>query len=163
MDRVKLNFGATIITEHPFTDEAMEQLLVEARAMILAESKLLAKGDEPEDWDSEQNKAKYLKPVPKTANNSPERQRPPNNDNDDYTPPGLKRRGTKIANLVEAMMLNSVAGTSLIQNGEHDAEMVEKPLSPQTANTSTLVPYKELNNMTNLHSQKQTSMTCVIL
>jgi hypothetical protein len=66
VNRVKLNFGATIITEHPFTQEAITQLMEEAQQMIKDEERRLAAGTDPEDWDSEENKAKYLKPVPQT-------------------------------------------------------------------------------------------------
>lgn len=69
VDRVKLNFGATIIKEHPFTPDAIHELVEEAKGMIAAEKKSLSKGVDPEEWDTDENKAKYLKPVPITASN----------------------------------------------------------------------------------------------
>ena len=156
MDRVKLNFGATIITEHPFTPDAMQQLLAEAKAMILAEEKLLAKGTEPEEWDSEENKAKYLKPVPKTAGNAvqPERQKEIFSEEDT---PGLKRRSTKMANLVEAMMMNSVTAATL-EGGEKNSSVKKQKngVNGISRNGETDSTRKEDLDMT-------TSRTCVIL
>ena len=71
MNRVKLNFGATIITEHPFTQDAIVQLMEEAQQMIKDEERRIAAGTDPEDWDSEENKAKYLKPVPQVGVSKP--------------------------------------------------------------------------------------------
>ena len=53
---MKLNFGATVINEHPFTEEAVFVLIQEASQMILDEQARLAQGHDPEEWDSEENK-----------------------------------------------------------------------------------------------------------
>ena len=103
VDRVKLNFGATIIHEHPFTPDAIQKLLKEARTMIAAEEKKLAAGADPEEWDSEENKSKYLKPVPVTANNI--------NKFKEFRDKlsiqelaNLRKRPSKVENLVEMML-----------------------------------------------------------
>ena len=59
VSRVKLNFGATVINEHPFTEEAICMLIQDASQMILEEQERLTMGQDPEEWDSEENKVIY--------------------------------------------------------------------------------------------------------
>ena len=58
VSRVKLNFGASIINEHPFTEEAICILIQDASQMIMQEQERLAMGEGPEEWDSEENKVR---------------------------------------------------------------------------------------------------------
>ena len=170
VDRIKLNFGATIITEHPFTRGAMEQLVAEARAMIQSERVLLAKGAEPEDWDAAENKAKYLRPVPKMsdkaggdADDRGQRKRE-EVDSDEHLLPGLKRRSTKMANLVEAMMLNSVTNTPSSDRSEKSEKTED-----DKKNGDVVVDNKANGKLAQQQSQEggtavgPTSRTCAIL
>jgi hypothetical protein len=165
VDRIKLNFGATIITEHPFTRGALQQLVAEARAMIRAEQQSLAAGLEPEDWDAAENKAKYLRPVPKTVGEEGEER-----DNDrvgeramgkegEEVLPGLKRRETKMANLVEAMMLESVSSPVTEDTTDTDPNSgpsVTHPASPT-------YPNGKANGESVIKGSVETSRTCEIL
>ena len=161
VDRIKLNFGATIITEHPFTVGAMEQLMAEARTMIQTEKRILAAGNEPEDWDAAENKAKYLRPVPKLPDQSTdnaeqkryERKREDIGD-DETILPGLKRRSTKMANLVEAMMLNSVSNPA---EGERTESEKARP------NGSGDFKYNGQQKEHEVKGTVETSRTCEIL
>lgn len=54
--RVKLDFSATVINEHPFTEEAICELIQEASQMIQEEEDRIAQGGDPEEWDSNENK-----------------------------------------------------------------------------------------------------------
>ena len=58
VSRVKLNFGASLINEHPFTEEAICILIQDASQMIMQEQERLAMGEDPEEWDSEENKVR---------------------------------------------------------------------------------------------------------
>ena len=58
VSRVKLNFGASIVNEHPFTEEAICILIQDASQMIMQEQERLAMGEDPEEWDSEENKVR---------------------------------------------------------------------------------------------------------
>ena len=59
VNRVKLNFGATVINEHLFTEEAIFVLIQDASQMIMEEQERLAMGQDPEEWDSEENKVHF--------------------------------------------------------------------------------------------------------
>ena len=101
--RVKLNFDATIITDHPFTPEMVQKLLTTAMEMIAEEDLQIAKGDEPEDWDCVENKGKYLRPLPITEK-VVKRFREKLNPSTVSDTPGLRRRTHTMANLVELMV-----------------------------------------------------------
>ncbi|KAK2182755.1 hypothetical protein NP493_337g00013 [Ridgeia piscesae] len=101
--RVKLNFDATIITDHPFTPEMVKQLLTTAEEMITEEERQVSNGADPEDWDSAENKGKYLRPLPITEK-AVERFREKLNPSSGSEVPGLRRKTHKMANLVELMM-----------------------------------------------------------
>ena len=127
VDKVKLNFGATIITEHPFTPGAIQQLMFEAEAMIAEEEKKLAAGGDPEDWDSDENKAKYLKPVPKTQATTAMEKFIEKFLPDDA--PGRKRqKSNKMANLVEMMMKTEIDKKNSVS--EQDSTPHKEPRSP---------------------------------
>ncbi|XP_064628155.1 uncharacterized protein LOC135487894 isoform X2 [Lineus longissimus] len=64
VDRVQLEFGATVISEHPFTKQAVESLIGEALTMLKDEKKRVAEGKDLEEWTKKENKGKYLRPVP---------------------------------------------------------------------------------------------------
>ncbi len=66
VNRVKFNFGATVIVNHPFEKDAVDILLANARKMIIEEEKKKAAGEDIEDWNKKDNKIKYLKPIPHT-------------------------------------------------------------------------------------------------
>ena len=100
---MKLNFDATIITDHPFTPELIQQLLMTAEEMIAEEKRQLLNGADPEDWDSAENKSKYLRPLPITEK-AVERFHKKLNPSRGSETPGLRRQTNKMANLVELMM-----------------------------------------------------------
>ena len=100
---MKLNFDATIITDHPFTPEMVKQLLTTAEEMITEEERQVSNGADPEDWDSAENKGKYLRPLPITEK-AVERFREKLNPSTGSEVPGLRRKTHKMANLVELMM-----------------------------------------------------------
>ncbi|XP_074655144.1 uncharacterized protein LOC141908822 [Tubulanus polymorphus] len=64
VDRIQMEFGATIIEEHPFSKSAVKELLVHAKRMLEEESQTIADGKDIEEWTLRKNKQKYLRPVP---------------------------------------------------------------------------------------------------
>ncbi|KAL8574427.1 hypothetical protein ACOMHN_020410 [Nucella lapillus] len=62
---VQLEFGATVITEHPITEQDVRILVEDARQMIAEESAALARGEDPHDlhFDS----ARLFRPLPGAA------------------------------------------------------------------------------------------------
>lgn len=64
VDRVQLEFGATIINDHPFTEKACSVLIEDAIRLIQEDADKVAQGTHIEQWTRQENKGKYLRPVP---------------------------------------------------------------------------------------------------
>ena len=106
--------------------------------MIAEEEKKLAAGGDPEDWDSDENKAKYLKPVPKTQATTAMEKFIEKFLPDDA--PGRKRKNNKMANLVEMMMK-----TDIEKKSPSAASTPSKGQSNKTIDTTDTVASVEQN------------------
>lgn len=129
---VRLNFGATIITKDPFTKEAIEELINEAKLMIAEEERNLAAGGDPEDWDSEQNKSKYLKPVPRASTNQAFKKLKQHLNPSPVTFNPARKKPAKMVNVVEMMMLKA-------------AESSQEPHRHRTASADDHMMVSEMN------------------
>ena len=66
--RVKLGFGALMITSHPMTDKVINKILSDAQEIIAQEKEALARG---KDLDELQiDKSLLLRPLPKVENDA---------------------------------------------------------------------------------------------
>ena len=159
---MKLNFGATVITQHPFTKEAMEELIEEAKVMISEEEQNLASGGDAEgDWDSEQNKSKYLKPVPRSDTMDKKLQQPLSEASS-----STRKKPAKMVNVVEMMMnksLERVKSPGRVK-GEGVRELSEKGGRGRKSGDQQLRLADQLTRLSSSNSStSERSKTCAIL
>lgn len=136
VDRIKMEFGATIVREHPFTDEAVQKLLQEAHELIAEEEKSLAEG---KDFKDEKD---FLKPLPSVASEE-----------------NLKRTATP--NVESNQEIKVVKGPSKVQKkpGKIKPAKEEKVRKTKDKKNKQRSPSISSQDMTNQYQSK----SCVLL
>jgi len=106
----------------------------EAEEMIAEEMQHLELGGDPEAWDHEENKAKYLRPVPKIDEDMVCHERFVNNMGPDEAE---KRRIPRMANLVEVMMKMEAHKKEIETSGENGKLLFRRTSSGKTVPSRT--------------------------
>ena len=107
VDRVQLEFGATVIHDHPFTEKACTVLIEDAVKLIGEERATVADGQRVPQWTRKENKCKYLRPVPVSTPPQPQ------------TTPAKSRPRTAGRILEEVNVGDEASGETPSPGGEH--------------------------------------------